>query len=156
MSIGYTVKGYVIRQNESVFLKPEHSKTALTQNETKRLINTVHNSDDIVMFTIILCSFTGLRRSEVLGLKWINVDFENKTITVEHQLVSKYKLNTVDETKKRFEHKCPKTKNVKRSIPMIEPLAIEFEEYKEKLLKWKKDSFLQLGASSFPTPLSNA
>lgn len=112
---------------------------SLTQDETVRLINTVHTSDDIVMFAIILCLFTGLRRSEVLGLKWSNIDFKNQTITVEHQLVRKYKLNSTDEIKTRFEPKNPKTNNAKRTIHMIEPLAIEFEEYKEKLLRWKKD-----------------
>lgn len=112
---------------------------SLMQDETVRLINTVHNSDDIVMFAIILCLFTGLRRSEVLRLKWSNIDFKNQTITVEHQLVREYKLNSTDEIKTRFEPKNPKTKNAKRSIHMIEPLALEFEEYKEKLLLWKKD-----------------
>ena len=111
---------------------------SLTQEETIRLINTVHNSEDIVMFAIILCLFTGLRRSEVLGLKWSNIDFKNQTITVDHQLVREYKLNSTDEIKTRFEPKNPKTKNAKRTIHMIEPLALEFEEYKEKLLKWKK------------------
>ena len=92
---------------------------SLTQDEVVRLINTVHNSNDIVMFAIILCLFTGLRRSEVLGLKLSNIDFKNRTITIEHQLVREYKLNTTDETKTRFEPKCPKTKNAKRSIHII-------------------------------------
>jgi len=74
---------------------------SLTQDETVRLINTVHSSDDIVMFAIILCLFTGLRRSEVLGLKWSNINFKNQTITVDHQLVREYKLNSADEIKTR-------------------------------------------------------
>ena len=39
-----------------------------------------------------------------------------------------------------YDTKQPKTKNAKRTIHMIEPLAKEFEEYKEKLLQWKAEN----------------
>ena len=39
-----------------------------------------------------------------------------------------------------YETKQPKTKNAKRTIHMIEPLAKEFEEYKVKLLQWKAEN----------------
>ena len=33
---------------------------------------------------IKVASYYGLRRSEVLGLKWDAFDFDNKTITIKH------------------------------------------------------------------------
>ena len=36
---------------------------------------------------ILLASFYGLRRSEVLGLKWSAFDFVNDTITIKHKVI---------------------------------------------------------------------
>ena len=35
-------------------------------------------------FGVIMAAFYGLRRSEVVGLKWDAIDFENKTISIQH------------------------------------------------------------------------
>ena len=56
----------------------------------------------------MLTAFYGLRRSEVLGLKWSAIDFENKTITIKHTIVEikvkgKYKILGKDRITKRFE-----------------------------------------------------
>lgn len=38
--------------------------------------------NEIIYLPVLLCSIYGLRRSEVLGIKWSCVDFENNTIHV--------------------------------------------------------------------------
>jgi len=43
--------------------------------------------DEPLETAIILSLFYGLRRSEVLGLKWDAVDFENNTLSVKHVIV---------------------------------------------------------------------
>lgn len=128
---------------------------ALTHEEAKRLIQVARSSDNIIMFCVILCLYTGLRRGEILGLKWCDVDFTSQTIFVSKQLVRKYKINSEDEIKTRFEPKQPKTKNAKRSIHMIEPLANEFLEYKEKLLRWKTESGFTHSEDDFVFPSKN-
>ena len=35
-------------------------------------------------FGVIMAAFYGLRRSEVVGLKWDAIDFENETISIQH------------------------------------------------------------------------
>ena len=35
-----------------------------------------------------MAAFYGLRRSEIVGLKWDAIDFENKTISIQHTVVS--------------------------------------------------------------------
>lgn len=37
---------------------------------------------------IFLGAFYGLRRSEVLGLKWSAIDFQSNTITIKHTIIS--------------------------------------------------------------------
>ena len=59
--------------------------TAITKEEADRLIQAVRNSDCLVMFSVILCLFTGLWRSENRGFKWCDVDFEKRSISVNKQ-----------------------------------------------------------------------
>ena len=42
---------------------------------------------DPLEIVILLASFYGLRRSEVLGLKWSAFDFVNDTITIKHKVI---------------------------------------------------------------------
>ena len=41
----------------------------------------------VLEIPVFLGAFYGLRRSEVLGLKWSAIDFQNNTITIKHSLV---------------------------------------------------------------------
>ena len=71
-------------------------------------------------------AFYGLRRSEVLGLKWDAVDFEKKTITIKHtiqevQIDGKFQIVACDRTK---------TKSSCRTLPLVAP-------YEEILLRMK-------------------
>jgi len=43
---------------------------------------------DPAEFGVIMAAFYGLRRSEIVGLKWDAIDFENKTISIQHTVVS--------------------------------------------------------------------
>ncbi len=44
-------------------------------------------------------AYYGLRRSEILGLKWSAVDFEKKTLSIKHTVVRVKTVNAEDETK---------------------------------------------------------
>ena len=83
---------------------------------------------DPAEFGVIAASFYGLRRSEVLGLRWDAIDFESKTITIKH---------TVNEA--RVDGKCTlvmadttKTKSSFRTLPLVAP-------FEEMLLKMKME-----------------
>ena len=45
--------------------------------------------DDPLELVILITSFYGLRRSEVLGLKWSCIDFEKNIITIKHKVVQR-------------------------------------------------------------------
>lgn len=56
-----------------------------SENELNTLFEKSKN--DPLNLVILLTAFYGLRRSEVLGLKWSAIDFEAKTITIKHTVV---------------------------------------------------------------------
>ena len=67
----------------------------------------------ILEIPITLCVVYGFRRSEVLGLKWHNVDFENKTITISETLQQNTGGDYTD---------TPKTDYSYRTLPMTESI----------------------------------
>ena len=51
----------------------------------KTLLNCVEG--DPIRLVIMLAAYYGLRRSEVLGLKWLAVDFPAKTVSIRHKIL---------------------------------------------------------------------
>ena len=74
---------------------------------------------------VLLASFYGLRRSEVLGLKWDAIDFKKKTITIRHTVTQA----TIDGKSKIIQKDRTKTKASYRSLPLVPP----FEELLHRL-----------------------
>ena len=64
---------------------------------------------------IVLASFYGLRRSEVLGLKWSAIDFQQSTITIQHTLTS----CKIDGKLVEVVSDTTKTKSSRRMLPLI-------------------------------------
>jgi integrase len=73
-----------------------------------------------IEFAVLVSSFYGLRREEVVGLKWEAIDFINKTITIRHT-VTEYSLKgkIVRKEKDRA-----KNQSSLRALPLVKP----FEE----------------------------
>ena len=72
---------------------------------------------DPIELGVILAAFYGLRRSEVVGLKWDAIDFEQKTITIRHTVtqVSMNGKSTI------IEKDRTKTKSSYRTLPLVPP-----------------------------------
>ncbi len=77
---------------------------------------------------ILLGAFYGLRRSEVIGLKWNAIDFEQNTITIKHTVTS-CNINGRIEI---VESDTTKTKSSLRTLPLV-PFV------KERLLALKEE-----------------
>lgn len=58
--------------------------------------------------------YTGMRRGEILGLRWSDIDFQKKQISVNHAMA--YLSSSAYE-------KSTKTTNGNRTIPLVEPLS---------------------------------
>lgn len=78
--------------------------------------------------------FYGLRRSEVLGLKWDAIDFENNRITIKH-IVSQA---VVDGKHILIQEDRAKTKSSLRSLPLVNGLRDKLMERKAQQEENKK------------------
>ena len=74
------------------------------------------------MFTILLG--TGCRIGEALGLRWQDLDFENRVISINHSLVY---YQTRDSKKCMLRVSLPKTEAGIRTIPMLDIVKDAFE-----------------------------
>ena len=64
---------------------------------------------------VLLASFYGLRRSEVLGLKWDAIDFDQNTITIRHTVTS----CDLDGKRVLVASDTTKTKSSMRTLPLV-------------------------------------
>ncbi len=81
----------------------------LSYEEAHRLLIIVEDHPLYEVFYITL--FFGIRREEVLGLKWSAIDFENKTIKIVHTVTRGTKVNRFNSTK---------TETSKREYPLTD------------------------------------
>ena len=110
-------------------IKPKSRQTQrkgnfLTKEELKEFLKLAQTATLSYFFPLVhLMSYTGLRQGEALALKWSDIDFENKKITVN---------KTAARIKERQTLQTPKTKNSKRVIS-IDSATLSI------LKSWKKD-----------------
>ena len=64
---------------------------------------------------VLVAAFYGLRRGEVVGLKWDAIDFEQGTISVKRTVTS----TIIDGKYQEFEQQSAKTKSSLRTLPLI-------------------------------------
>ena len=98
--------------SKRVFI-PSEKKTkrkALTLEEVQDVIRQLYQAEDITDRRLLaLMLFTGMRRGEILGLKWEDIDFETNTISVN---------KAVSYTSNQPILSSTKTKNGVRVIPL--------------------------------------
>ena len=89
---------------------------------------------------ILLGLYCGLRKGEILGLKFEDFDFQRRTVTIQRQLV--FEAHMDEEGKKVQEYELvlrePKSEQSNRTlkVPMI--VWVELEKRKEKMKIWKQ------------------
>ena len=98
----------------------------LRESEVKDLFERVKGHK--LELGVILGSYYGLRRSEVVGLRWESIDFERNSITIEHSVT----VAQIDGHKQVFESDTVKTKSSYRTLPLVAP-------FREKLLSMKRE-----------------
>lgn len=110
-------------------IKPKSRQTQrkgnfLTKEELREFLKLAQTATLSYFFPLVhLMSYTGLRQGEALALKWSDIDFENKKITVD---------KTATRIKEKQTLQTPKTKNSKRVIS-IDPTTLSI------LKSWKKN-----------------
>ena len=93
--------------------KNEFQGSFYTEDEIQDLFEVARGTK--LELPIVLAAFYGLRRSEVLGLKWDAIDFQQNTITIKHTLTS----CKIDGKKVEVATDTTKTKSSRRTLPLI-------------------------------------
>jgi len=71
--------------------------------------------DDSMAVVIQLAAYYGLRRSEVLGIRWSAIDFDRGTISINHKVTE----STIDGRHQLYTEDKLKTKSSFRTLPLI-------------------------------------
>lgn len=100
-------------------------------DELEKLFSACRN--DAIEIVVLIASFYGLRRSEVLGLKWSSIDFEKNIITIKHKVIQR------NAKKNRSMVLKDKTKNKAsyRSLPLLPTIATALKKHKNQINKNK-------------------
>lgn len=121
-------------------------REALTIEEQKALVRLIKNHQFANQFLFVLQ--TGLRVGELIGLKWSDIDFKNKTMTIKRTMEYRYNLDDwrVGE---------PKSETGRRVVPLTDEAIAILNNQREKNaslkvipLEWKDQVFL--GRNGYP------
>ncbi len=95
-------------------------------NEVNRLFQAARGTP--LELPVMLAAFYGLRRSEVVGLKWDAIDFENKTIAIRHT------VTVCAEKGRRIEVAADTTKTAssRRTLPLVPAFQTKLAALKEQ------------------------
>ena len=91
--------------------KPSEKKEALTIDVQKKFLEAVVGYSYENQYRFILQ--TGLRTGELIGLRWSDIDFENKTMKIERTMEYRYKVG-------EWRIGPPKSKSGYRTIPLTD------------------------------------
>lgn len=129
-ALNYAVENRLIRENLALLVARPKKSTfvgdAYSQPELDKLFEVAKG--DPLEFAIYLATFYGLRREEVVGLKWNAVDFEAKTI----RIATTVTVANIDGKEIELEKDGTKNKASKRIYPLSKPFEM-------LLLKMKSD-----------------
>ena len=118
-------------------------KIALTKEELNQFLKLAKEDAKPVLYVAWhTLAYTGLRRGELLGLEWSDIDFKNKTISINRTLVS---ING------RLSVQSPKTKRSTRTISLDDSTV-------QVLKNWKleqKKTFFKNGIKSRNIVITN-
>ena len=98
----------------------------LDSEQILELIDSVVGSD--IEIPVLLAVWLGMRRSEILGLRWDAIDFKNATISVVSTLVS-------NEHNEMVERNNTKTKNSRRKLSCPQYILSKLEQLQPNLEK---------------------
>ena len=107
-AFNYAKANGLIKENpcNRVILSPgkDYDPNVYDEEKFAELLKTVTGTDDEI--PIILAAGCGLRRGEIFGLRWKDIDFKENTITIE---ITNVRFN-------KYKEKDPKSKNSKRTF----------------------------------------
>ena len=119
-SLAQAYKNELITKNVNEFTvlpsKEKNEIVPLSADEVKKVLIAAKKSD--IYALIVVEIFTGMRKGEILGLQWKDVDFDKNVIYVRHNLCRVQSDSSEDSRKTKLVLMEPKTRKSKRTIPL--------------------------------------
>ena len=114
---------YASKEYTSLKAEPTKEKEIYNEQEAKEFVQAVLNEPNPKRKTVFSLSiFLGLRKAEICGLSWDNIDFERKTLSVTHNSLYLKKFGIVT--------KDTKTQASKRTLSLPDQLLSILADYK--------------------------
>lgn len=130
--------------------KEKHYADCYTVDELRLLLDNCKGST--IEPVIILAAHFGLRRGEIIGLKWRYVDFQNRIISIMGVMTDKGSGSRIENTKYR---ESAKTSSSIRSFPMPNSIYQYLLELKRKQEENQKQASYNMNYSEFVCVRSN-
>ena len=108
--------------------KPSEKKVALTIDEQRKFLMAATGQSYENQYKFMLQ--TGLRTGELVGLKWYDIDFGKRTVTISRTMEYRYKVG-------EWRVGPPKSKSGYRTIPLTDEAIRILKDQKEKNSKIK-------------------
>ncbi len=127
-ALKYAMKTDLVPQNVAMKVdrpkKNDFQPVFLDAAELQQLFEVVKGTK--LELPVLVAAFYGLRRGEVLGLKWDAVDFERGTLTIKRTVTSVQ----IDGKTTIIEQESAKTKSSMRTLPLVGSFKEYFTEVK--------------------------
>jgi integrase len=98
---------------------PNITMAVLDENETAKLIKAAQTTE--IYTAVAIASFTGLRRGEILAVRWSDIDWDRRQLSV---------VRSLEQTKDGLRFKSPKTTKSRRTVS-LGPLLMEILKRKK-------------------------
>lgn len=142
---GYISKNYTVNVR---LPKVEESETitVLSIEEQKAFVEYIKNNSVELKNFFILALGTGMRQGEIMGLKWNDINFKDKTIKINRSLKKVTFIHADGTRKSEYIEQTPKTKSSIREIPISESIykCLKDQEKKQKLNKLYIDNSIYI------------
>ena len=128
-------KDHILRNPMEKVDLPKKSKSHAqfyTQQEAEKLLEAAKGTE--IYIPILLATFYGLRRSEVLGVQWDSIDWENDQIHIDHKVYA----DALQEGNPIVITDQMKTESSRRTLPLIPYVRDELLRHKEKQKQYRK------------------
>lgn len=130
-ALSQAVKLQILSKNPADFVDIPKNKSyevkILKEDEIQSLLNAFKNTD--IFIPVALAISTGLRRGEALALRWSDIDFENKTLSISQNIVP---------LKRGYIFTTTKSEKSRRTILITDNIIKLLEQQKELQEKNKK------------------
>lgn len=121
MALNFAVDHSILKYNPAyhVSIKQKYeakAKTTYTLEELYQLFQIVHGKT--CEYPVLMAAYYGLRRSEILGLQWSDINFEKKYIRVQHSL----HYIPIDGVYQLYATDVEKSNHSTRTLPLLKPV----------------------------------